>query len=138
MSKIILNGIEYSNGITYQELQPVIYSTEEREIGVWIDGKPLYEKTITHSGALTVNDSFDNNISTLSAVDQFIGCEGYFRRTNANGLMYSLNGGTRPESGADNYKVSTRFYNGNVQVAVKGYNDIEYIALTVRYTKTTD
>ena len=26
--------------------QPVIYSEEEREIGVYTDGKPLYEKTI--------------------------------------------------------------------------------------------
>ena len=28
---------------------PVIYSTEEREIGVWIDGRPLYQKVITFS-----------------------------------------------------------------------------------------
>ena len=27
------------------KIQPVIYSTEEREIGVWTDGKPLYQKT---------------------------------------------------------------------------------------------
>lgn len=27
------------------QFQPVIYSTTEREIGVWIDGKPVYEKT---------------------------------------------------------------------------------------------
>ena len=26
--------------------QPVIYSEEEREVGVWVDGKPLYEKTL--------------------------------------------------------------------------------------------
>lgn len=116
----------------------VHYSTSEQVVGTWINNKPLYEKTFEHSGALIVTDSFDNTIGTLSTVDQFISCEGYFRRTNANGLMYSLNGGTRPESGADTYKVTTRFYNGNVQVAVKGYSDIEYIALTVRYTKSTD
>lgn len=27
------------------KLQPVIYSTEEREIGVWTDGKPVYQKS---------------------------------------------------------------------------------------------
>lgn len=113
------------------------YSTSEQVVGTWIDGKPLYEMTLTHSGALIVDNSFANDIGSLVSVDQFIGCEGYFRRTNANGLMYSLNGGTRPEGSADN-KVSARYYNGNVQVAVNGYNDIEYIALTVRYTKTTD
>lgn len=116
----------------------VNYSTSEQVIGTWIDGKPIYQKTLTHSGALVVDNSFSNDIVSLSSVDQFISCEGYFRRTNANGLMYSLNGGVRPESGADSYKVTTRFYNGYVQVAVSGYSDIEYIALTVRYTKTTD
>lgn len=30
---------------TDDKFQPVIYSTEEREIGVWTDGKPLYQKT---------------------------------------------------------------------------------------------
>ena len=116
----------------------VNYSTSEQVVGTWIDGKPIYQKTLTHSGALVVDNSFSNDIGSLSSVDQFISCEGYFRRTNANGLMYSLNGGTRPEGSADSYKVATRFYNGYVQVAVSGYSDIEYIALTVRYTKTTD
>lgn len=32
-------------GTTHSKFQPVIYSTEEREIGVWTDGKPLYAKT---------------------------------------------------------------------------------------------
>lgn len=36
-------------GITYttQNIQPQIYSLEEREVGVWIDGKPLYQRTLT-------------------------------------------------------------------------------------------
>lgn len=32
-------------GTTHSKFQPVIYSLEEREIGVWEDGKPLYQKT---------------------------------------------------------------------------------------------
>lgn len=32
-------------GTTHSKFQPVIYSTEEREIGVWTDGKPLYKRT---------------------------------------------------------------------------------------------
>ena len=48
---------EKANGTTYyitdingegkDGFQPVIYSTEEREIGVWTDGKPLYQKSFT-------------------------------------------------------------------------------------------
>ena len=33
-------------GTTHSKFQPVIYSTEEREIGVWKNGKPLYTKTM--------------------------------------------------------------------------------------------
>ena len=29
------------------KFQPIIYSGEEREVGVWINGKPLYQKTLT-------------------------------------------------------------------------------------------
>ena len=43
------NGTTYYindiNGAGKDQFQPVIYSTEEREIGVWIDGRPLYQKT---------------------------------------------------------------------------------------------
>ena len=45
---------EKNNGTVYyitdvngdgESFQPIIYSENEREIGVWIDGKPLYQKT---------------------------------------------------------------------------------------------
>ncbi len=45
---------EKNNGTVYyitdvndnnNQFQPIIYSENEREIGVWVDGKPLYQKT---------------------------------------------------------------------------------------------
>ena len=45
-----LDGTEYFitdiNG-DGQQFQPIIYSEEEREIGVWTDGRPVYQKTVT-------------------------------------------------------------------------------------------
>lgn len=38
-------------------VEPVIYSTDERKIGVWADGKPLYQKTLLWSGTLTLTSS---------------------------------------------------------------------------------
>ena len=35
-------------------VQPVVYSTEEREIGVWHDGKPLYRRTYTFSTPIII------------------------------------------------------------------------------------
>lgn len=49
-----LSQAEKENGTVYyitdvngdgSQFQPVIYSENEREIGVWTDGKPLYERT---------------------------------------------------------------------------------------------
>lgn len=53
---------------TDDKFQPVIYSTEEREIGVWTDGKPLYEKTwkFTTDIALTPNTWADTPIEILA------------------------------------------------------------------------
>ena len=57
---------EKNNGTLYfitdvngdgQNFQPVIYSTEEREIGVYIDGKPLYCKVLVNSSTVTANNN---------------------------------------------------------------------------------
>ena len=34
------------------KFSPIIYSTDEREVGTWLDGKPLYQKTVVHNTAL--------------------------------------------------------------------------------------
>lgn len=44
---------------------PVIYSTEEREIGVWTDNKPLYQKTFNGSWTLS-GSSWSNTIVTIA------------------------------------------------------------------------
>ena len=42
---------------THSKFQPVIYSTEEREVGVWKDGKPLYQKTLVVPSVGSVGSS---------------------------------------------------------------------------------
>jgi hypothetical protein len=41
-SSYIVYGVQQGSTVS---IQPVIYSETEREIGVWTDGKPLYQKT---------------------------------------------------------------------------------------------
>lgn len=61
MGKLILNGVEYINN-RIDGYPPLIYSTEEREIGVWTDGKPLYEKcyniTLANGTIGTIDSTF--------------------------------------------------------------------------------
>lgn len=40
-----IKAVDVGSGGGEQKFQPVIYSNEEHEIGVWTDGKPLYQKT---------------------------------------------------------------------------------------------
>lgn len=46
MGKQYLNGVLYGTGEIIK-FSPYIYSLEEREVGVWTDGKPLYQKSFT-------------------------------------------------------------------------------------------
>lgn len=128
MGKIIMNGIEYNSGI------PAIssshnYSTTEQVIGTWVDGKPLYEKTI-HSGALTKDTNWHNinhGISNLSEFIKMFGIAKYsgewyeigtFRPVSNTGIM--LYGTTSVVGYMNNYQAMTDSY------------------ITLQYTKTTD
>ena len=57
-------------GTTHSKFQPVIYSTEEREIGVWKDGRPLYQKTVDF-GALP-NNTTKTVSYNISDLDYFV------------------------------------------------------------------
>ena len=54
-------------GTTHSKFQPVIYSTEEREVGVWKDGKPLYEKTFYYESNIGTNSTTE--IADLSSLN---------------------------------------------------------------------
>lgn len=43
-----ITGVKFGSS----QVSPIIYSTEEREVGVWTDNKPLYEKTVWYSNAI--------------------------------------------------------------------------------------
>lgn len=110
---------------TDDKFQPVIYSTEEREIGVWTDGKPLYQKTfITPSGVdISVSSSSWTNtgidVSSLN-IEKIISSFGISTDGTYQGtiLAYVEN---------DNLTVQTT-RNGNGWV----------VSFTLQYTKTTD
>lgn len=66
--------------------QPVIYSTEEREIGVWEDGKPLYEKTY-HNSSITIASNTELTIDDFS--DKFpVSCYGVMHNSTDNRTYY--------------------------------------------------
>ena len=61
----------------FDKFQPVIYSEDEREIGVWTDGKPLYEKTFTSTTIVGFNTDtemvLNDNIPTGAEIKSIWG-----------------------------------------------------------------
>ena len=114
--------------------QPVVYSLDEREIGVYADGKPLYQKTLKAEN-VTISEStgYPFDITSLN-VDSIIEMpSGYIRLTNdvrslPFGLVgtYSCGVDTNPTT----VRVTRRNGAGNLSVVE--------VSVTIRYTKTTD
>lgn len=110
---------------------PIIYSTEEREVGVWKDGKPLYQKTLTK----TVSSNVDSiNVSTLD-IDGVHKIEGYTYNSN-NGYsipiaMWQSNSGY---AFAEFDKPNESIYIG----LANGWMIYNNFVITIQYTKTTD
>ena len=106
-----------------------IYSFEERQVGVYADGKPLYQKTIDF-GELPNNTTkqVSHNISNLETV---VDVKGIINYTN---LIYGEN--IPPVIANKNFRTAVR--ETVVEVTTtdnwSGYGAI----ITVQYTKTTD
>lgn len=116
------------------------YSTEEQVIGKWIDGKPLYGKTITFTTTITQNTTTSIAHNITNAKNIFIDYGASFMEANI---------------GTDNYmsySLSLIGYSGNITDKMYCYVDITNIIfyangawarnwtkhITLKYTKTTD
>lgn len=114
-----------------QNFQPVIYSLEEREIGVWTDGKPLYEKTIIKSSGITSGDdvAIPHNISNI---DNICAYTGYALLSNGSGYINYSDDGYYVEM-HEASRTNTKWKIGN-NIAPQ----IGSLIIVLRYTKSTD
>lgn len=129
-------NINFQNGITpisdtnLNSIQEIsVYSTNELEIGKWIDGKPLYRKVISF-GALP-NNSTKSVAHSISNLKRIVKLEGFA------GSSQNLGGITLPHATstpialfADNTNVNIKT-NNNATAYTEAY-------VYVYYTKTTD
>ena len=91
------------------------YSTDEKVVGKWIDGKPIYQKTMPISGTV-LNDTWTNvNAVRPDNVDKIIS---YHSTNQADTLIY--------------WQASTLYAASRSNIPLS--NDY----LTIQYTKTTD
>lgn len=103
------------------------YSTDEKIIGTWIDGKPLYQKTIISTaqvGWFDIPHNIANVDKVLDAQIGFIHSNAYYKI----GCAYSSDAMSASTVGRTNIGI----YN-----SVSAYDGDEVIA-TIKYTKTTN
>ena len=102
------------------QFQPVIYSEDEREIGVWIDGKPLYQKTFLLSSSVTLNKNSWTSVNVvIQNAENCLKCEIFLDKGDKS--QWSAFG---------------KFVNDTLQIFTTVDLSIEKV--TIQYTKTTD
>ena len=118
---------------------PTLYSERERQIGVWTDGKPLYQKTYITDN---VTNGYQIDVSGLS-IDKLIDKSGTYRRYRANSYLEQFDSiDWRTESSSlNNYGITCRYTKSSNSLVfyVGGYSDsVITTYVTIQYTKTTD
>ena len=130
-----LPDTKYTDGIAYfikdsteaEGFPPLIYSREERQIGTWIDGKPLYQKTYkkTISGAGS-SVLLDNNVDYVHLVNS-----AYYTSEGSDVVSPFYDGTTVAcfvVTNASTHELSL----------VSRYNGTLIWVVTIQYTKATD
>ena len=67
------------------------YSTEEKVVGTWIDGKPLYQKVVNFSSSGSFSRGWNNNFAYLGAdIDTVVSLQLNAKKQNFDMLYYSV------------------------------------------------
>ena len=112
------------------------YSTEEQKIGTWIDGKPLYMKTIVYTSGWTIGGevSLTHGIANL---DEIVSYKAKYLRSDGTTQFI-------PTIHADMQKWASGIYDFSstafsIYIGTLDNNiTINKLIITLEYTKTTD
>lgn len=112
-----------------------VYSTEETRIGTWIDGKPLYRKTISFTipyvGGTDSSYTYDNAVSNVDTLAFVYGSWLNYGNNERSSLIYR-------GSTAESIWFKSLLYGSQIIFGVSNMNDARSGVITLGYTKTTD
>ena len=134
------NVVNAINEVNSNDIRRSTYTTSEQVIGKWIDGKPLYRKTITFTTTINANTttSIAHNITNVKNI--FIDYGASFMEANIGSSDYA------------SYNLPVIGYADNLTDKVYCYVNLTNIIfyangawaenwtkhITLKYTKTTD
>lgn len=109
-----------------------LYSTDEKIVGRWIDGKPMYQKTVNCGN---MPDSTTKNTShNISNIDKIVGCEA-FGVNETTGVFHPFplaNDTIANQVWMSASKTNISIWTGTNSLTA----EVAYV--TLKYTKTTD
>ena len=116
------SAVNNINSILLTKQNVVNYSTEEQIIGIWSDGKPLYQKTIPVNNIIIGNTSITDitTVTDFSNIKQIIDGKGYYTESGDEGA----------------FPLAIYRYNSNIYA--KSIEGFVCNKLTLQYTKITD
>ena len=137
----VLYCIKYTNSLIMQPAN--VYSITEKRIGTWIDGKPLYQKTVVFSDSFTCNpDTYytvDKNINDLN-IDTFVRNYTTFDHNgttqDAPFMVYTASGAQIVTASCSHVIVSGDDYLRFSYYRKTGSSAVSNIIVTVQYTKS--
>lgn len=111
---------------------PIIYSTEEREVGVWIDNKPLYKKSYILQSLILINNNGTNinnyidNVATIEQITNAEACNNIANLQTSNIFVGKSNNNlTAYCAEAGSFNIITLWYTKTTDVAGSGqYNTL--------------
>ena len=106
------------------------YSTEERRVGTWKNGKPLYETTISYANSITGSTEIEHGIADVEEIWVDI----------ANSYLKKSTGNTAPTSYYANSSDYGATFVNTTMLLFPGANFVNISSgnFSLRYTKTTD
>ena len=134
------NVVNAINEVNTNDIRRSTYTTSEQVIGKWIDGKPLYRKTITFTTTIKMNETTSIAHNITNAKNIFIDFGASFMEANIGSSDYL------------SYNFPLIGYTGNITDKMYCYvtpTNINFYSngawgnnwtkhITLKYTKTTD
>lgn len=115
-------------------LAPIIYSTTEREVGVWTDGKPLYQKTVFFD---SLSSSYSLSLGVSNIEYAFLVPDGSWANNSTRPIPYII--GTNNNNNIGGYfNVTSSDTSFEFRLGSGSASDTVNGCITFRYTKTTD
>lgn len=117
-------------------LAPIVYSLEEREVGVWIDNKPLYQRTFDKTSTVLTVHAWNNNILGTSDI-KIIDVNGFLNWSSYPPMLTLSH--YRSSSEYVSWSLNTTASDINMYPDLGGLGTTIYAGLiTIWYTKDSD